>query len=36
MPAFGYHLKDEQIHELVAYLRTLPERSRRERSTPAR
>ena len=24
MPAFGYHLKDEQIRELVRYLRTLP------------
>lgn len=26
MPAFGYHLKDEQIRELVRYLRTLPKR----------
>jgi mono/diheme cytochrome c family protein len=24
MPAFGYHLKDEQIEELVRYLRALP------------
>jgi mono/diheme cytochrome c family protein len=36
MPAFGYHLKDEQIRELVAYLRTLPERSRPPGSAPAR
>jgi mono/diheme cytochrome c family protein len=28
MPAFGFHLSDEQIRELVAYLRTLPERAR--------
>ena len=26
MPAFGYHLKDEQVGELVRYLRTLPKR----------
>ena len=26
MPAFGYHLKDEEIRELVRYLRTLPRR----------
>jgi mono/diheme cytochrome c family protein len=26
MPAFGYHLKDEEIRELVRYLRTLPKR----------
>ena len=26
MPAFGYHLGDEQIRELVRYLRTLPRR----------
>jgi mono/diheme cytochrome c family protein len=36
MPAFGYHLTDGQIRELVAYLRTLPERSRPARATPAR
>jgi len=24
MPAFGYHLSDEQIRELVAYVRALP------------
>ncbi len=24
MPAFGYHMTDEQIRELVRYLRTLP------------
>jgi len=26
MPAFGYHLADEEIRELVRYLRTLPRR----------
>ncbi|HTI56432.1 MAG TPA: cytochrome c [Verrucomicrobiae bacterium] len=26
MPAFGYHLKDEEIREVVRYLRTLPRR----------
>jgi mono/diheme cytochrome c family protein len=26
MPAFGYHLSDEQIRELIAYLRTFPTR----------
>ena len=26
MPAFGYHLSDEQIRELIRYLRTLPRR----------
>jgi mono/diheme cytochrome c family protein len=26
MPAFGYHLKDEEIREVVRYLRTLPKR----------
>ena len=26
MPAFGYHLKDEEIRELVRYLKTLPKR----------
>ncbi len=26
MPAFGYHLTDAQIRELVGYLRTLPRR----------
>ncbi|MCI0545916.1 MAG: cytochrome c [Candidatus Rokubacteria bacterium] len=26
MPAFGYHLTDEQIRELIAYLRTFPMR----------
>jgi mono/diheme cytochrome c family protein len=26
MPAFGYHLNDEEIRALVAYLRTLPKR----------
>ncbi|HET8533119.1 MAG TPA: cytochrome c [Methylomirabilota bacterium] len=26
MPAFGYHLKDEEIRELVRYLRALPRR----------
>ena len=24
MPAFGYHLADEQVREIVRYLRTLP------------
>jgi len=24
MPAYGFHLKDEEIQELVAYVRTLP------------
>jgi mono/diheme cytochrome c family protein len=24
MPAFGYHLTDEQVRETVRYLRTLP------------
>lgn len=27
MPAFGYHMKDEDIDELVKYLRTLPQKS---------
>ena len=27
MPAFGYHLSDEEIRELVRYLRTLPDRT---------
>lgn len=26
MPAFGYHLKDEEIRELVRYVRTLSKR----------
>jgi mono/diheme cytochrome c family protein len=26
MPSFGYHLKDDQIRELVRYLRTLSRR----------
>ena len=26
MPSFGYHMTDEQIRELVRYLRTLPKR----------
>jgi mono/diheme cytochrome c family protein len=26
MPAFGYHLTDEEIRELIRYLRTLPKR----------
>jgi mono/diheme cytochrome c family protein len=26
MPAFGYHLTDEEIRELVRYVRTLPRR----------
>jgi mono/diheme cytochrome c family protein len=26
MPAFGYHISDDQIRELVRYLRTLPRR----------
>jgi mono/diheme cytochrome c family protein len=26
MPAFGYHVKDEEIRELIRYLRTLPKR----------
>jgi mono/diheme cytochrome c family protein len=26
MPAFGYHLTDDEIRELVRYLRTLPKR----------
>jgi mono/diheme cytochrome c family protein len=24
MPAFGYHLRDDEIRELIGYLRTLP------------
>ena len=28
MPAFGYHLSDADIRELVVYLRTLPARNR--------
>jgi mono/diheme cytochrome c family protein len=28
MPAFGFHLSDEQIRELVVYLRTFPQRER--------
>ena len=31
MPAFGFHLTDEQIRALVAYLRTFPERAARRR-----
>jgi mono/diheme cytochrome c family protein len=31
MPAFGFHLSDEQIGELVAYLRTFPHRAARQR-----
>jgi mono/diheme cytochrome c family protein len=27
MPAFGFHLSDEQIRALVSYVRTLPERA---------
>jgi mono/diheme cytochrome c family protein len=26
MPAFGYHLSDDEIRELIRYLRTLPRR----------
>jgi mono/diheme cytochrome c family protein len=26
MPAFGYHLNDDEIRELIRYLRTLPRR----------
>ncbi|MGH7398431.1 MAG: c-type cytochrome [Candidatus Rokuibacteriota bacterium] len=26
MPSFGYHLKDDEIRDLVSYLRTLPKR----------
>jgi mono/diheme cytochrome c family protein len=26
MPSFGYHMKDDQIRELIRYLRTLPKR----------
>jgi mono/diheme cytochrome c family protein len=26
MPAFGYHLSDDEIRELIRYLRTLPKR----------
>jgi mono/diheme cytochrome c family protein len=26
MPAFGYHLKDDEVRELIRYLRTLPRR----------
>jgi mono/diheme cytochrome c family protein len=26
MPAFGYHLSDDEIRELIHYLRTLPKR----------
>jgi len=26
MPAFGYHLQDDEIRELIRYLRTLPKR----------
>jgi mono/diheme cytochrome c family protein len=37
MPAFGFHLSDEQIRGLVAYLRTFPERERgRPRPAPGR
>jgi mono/diheme cytochrome c family protein len=31
MPAFGFHLSDDQIRELVAYLRTFPDRAVRKR-----
>jgi hypothetical protein len=31
MPAFGFHLDDGQIRELVGYLRTFPERAARQR-----
>lgn len=30
MPAFGFHLSDAEIRELIAYLRTLPTLARRE------
>ena len=26
MPSFGYHMKDDQIVDLIRYLRTLPKR----------
>jgi len=26
MPAFGFHLRDDEIRELIGYLRTLPKR----------
>jgi mono/diheme cytochrome c family protein len=29
MPAFGFHLSDEQIRALIAYVRTFPERGPR-------
>jgi mono/diheme cytochrome c family protein len=29
MPAFGYHMSDDDIRALVAYVRTLPARERR-------
>jgi len=32
MPAFGYHLSDDEIRELIAYLRALPARGRRSRA----
>jgi len=28
MPAFGFHLSDDQIRDLIPYLRTFPERQR--------
>lgn len=31
MPAFGYHLTDEQIREIVYYVRTLPRPDRGEK-----
>jgi mono/diheme cytochrome c family protein len=30
MPSFGFHLSDEQIRDLVRYVRTFPSRQRRE------
>ena len=37
MPAFGFHLTDDQIRELVAYVRALPDAARAPRPgrTPA-
>ena len=31
MPAFGYHLTDEEIREIVRYVRTLPRPEKREK-----
>ena len=36
MPAFGFHLSDEQIRELVGYVRGLPARARESPGTAAK